>query len=194
MSAEPGRRSSYGAKTQPQTTGRGVATEEGTVEGWDRYPGENRAHGRRRRRLDATGDVPDNPSDTRLVSFFYVFASVIVVGVLVQIRQTGDRAGLPFLVIWSVAVVIQGSWMLMRMPWRIQTDDRGIHFLARTRKIEVPWDRLRSVSSPWYDMNRVSIRWRWEGGRLRTMGPWEHQHRLLTTIEQRAPGVTIEGL
>ena len=128
------------------------------------------------------------------VSFFYVFASVIVVGVLVQMRHTGDRAGLPFLVIWSVAVVIQGSWMLMRMPWRIRTDDRAIHFLARTRKIEVPWGRLRSVSSPWYDMNRVSIRWRWEGGRLRTMGPWEHQHRLLTTIEQLAPGVTIEGL
>src|SRR5438876_8637753 len=40
----------------------GVATEEGTLEGWDSYPGENRAHGRRRRRLDATGDVPDNPS------------------------------------------------------------------------------------------------------------------------------------
>jgi hypothetical protein len=114
------------------------------------------------------------------VSFFYVFASVIVVGVLVQMRQTDDRAGLPFLVTWSVAVVIQGSWMLIRMPWRIQTDDRGIRFLARTRKIEVPRDRLRSVSSPWYDMNRVSIRWRWEGGRLRTMGPWEHQHRLLT--------------
>jgi hypothetical protein len=80
------------------------------------------------------------------------------------------------------------------MPWRIETDDREIRFVARTRLIAVPWSQLRSLRSPWYDMSRRQIRWEWDGGKLRTMGPWDGEHRLLATIEQRAPGAHISGL
>jgi len=58
----------------------------------------------------------------------------------------------------------------------------------------VPWGDVRSVTSPWYDMNRVSIRWEWGYGKVRMMGPWDAQHRLLATIEERAPAVVINEL
>ena len=125
------------------------------------------------------------------ISFFYLFALVIAVGVLGSMSNS-NQGGLPFFILWCIGIVASGWWTFLRMPWRIQTDDRGIRFLARTRTIDIPWDRMRSVSSPWYDLNRTGIRWRWEGGGLRTVGPWEHQHKLLTTIEQRAPNVTID--
>jgi hypothetical protein len=126
--------------------------------------------------------------------FFYVFASVIAITGFSSMSGSGDRGGLVFLTVWCVALATQAWWTLLRMPWRIETDDREIRFVARTRLIAVPWSQLRSLTSPWYDMNRLSIRWEWEGGKLRTMGPWDGQHRLLATIEQRAPGVTIKGL
>lgn len=126
--------------------------------------------------------------------FFYVFASVIVVTGLISMSSNGDSGGLIFLIVWSVGVATQAWWTLLRMPWRIETDDREIRFVARTRLIAVPWGDLRSVTSPWYDMNRLSIRWAWGYGKVRTMGPWDAQHRLLATIEERAPGVVIKGL
>lgn len=126
--------------------------------------------------------------------FFYVFASVIAITGFSSMSSSGDRGGLVFLTVWCVALATQAWWTLLRMPWRIEADDREIRFVARTRLIAVPWSQLRSLTSPWYDMNRLSIRWEWEGGKLRTMGPWDGQHRLLATIEQRAPGVTIKGL
>jgi hypothetical protein len=126
--------------------------------------------------------------------FFYLFASVIAVIGFVSTSGSGDRGGLLFLTVWCVGVATQAWWSLLRMPWRIEADDREIRFVARTRLIAVPWSQLRSLTSPWYDMNRLSIRWEWDGGKLRTMGPWDGQHRLLATIEQRAPGVKISGL
>ena len=129
-----------------------------------------------------------------LVPVFYVFGSVIAVSGFISASRSGDRGGLIFLTVWCVVVATQAWWTLMRMPWRIEADDREIRFVARTRLIAVPWSQLRSVTSPRYDMNRVSIRWEWDGGKLRTIGPWDGQHRLLTTVEQRAPGVSISGL
>jgi hypothetical protein len=124
------------------------------------------------------------------IPFFYLFALVVAVGFLGDMSSS-DQGGLLFFILWCIGLVASGWWTLLRMPWRVRTDDRGIHFLARTRTIDIPWDRLRSVSSPWYDLNRNMIRWRWDGRSLRTMGPWEHQHRLLTMIEQHAPQVDV---
>ena len=126
--------------------------------------------------------------------FFYVFAAVVAISGFVSFSAEGDTVGVVIWSLWSVGVTVQAWWTTFRMPRCIETDDLEIRFVSRARTVSVPWGRLRSVASPWYDLNRQVIRWEWDGGRLRTMGSWERQHRLLTTVEQRAPGAVIEGL
>lgn len=122
---------------------------------------------------------------------FYCFAAFIAVwGTMISLRED-DTTGLWFLAVWCVVVVIQARWTLLRMPWRIVTDESELRFLARTRTVNVPWGQLRSVTSPWYDLNNQVMRWRWDGGKLSTMGAWDGQHRLLSTVEALAPHAEV---
>ena len=130
---------------------------------------------------------------TRLfVLFFFTVAPIGgIVGLIVTLRS-GDVAGVLFVSVWLALVTGQSAWMLLRMPWRIELNEVTLRFVARSRQVAVPWSSLRSVKSPWFDLNRQSFLWTWDGGKLRTMGPWERQHHLLTTVEERAPQVRVQ--
>ncbi len=127
------------------------------------------------------------------LSFFFTVAPIGgIVGLIANLRG-GEVAGFQrFVSVWLAVVMGQGVWMLWRMPWRIEVNEVTSRFVARSRQVEVPWSSLRSVKSPWFDLNRQSFLWTWDGGKLRTMGPWERQHHLLTTVEERAPQVRVE--
>jgi len=128
------------------------------------------------------------------VPVVFVFIACAGVGVLVGTLREGNLAGVVFVSVWFALAGAKAWWALMRMPWRIDLSDEGMRFVARSRQVIVPWPSLRSVRSPWFDLNRQTIVWAWEGGRLRTPGQWDGQHQLLTAVAARAPQADIQGL
>jgi hypothetical protein len=58
------------------------------------------------------------------IPFFYLFALVVAVGFLGDMSSS-DQGGLLFFILWCIGLVASGWWTLLRMPWRVRTDDRG---------------------------------------------------------------------
>ena len=137
----------------------------------------------------------------RLSSGFTVFRGVILAflalmgtAALVSTFSTDDTGGKVFMVVWLGLLLSQAAIVELRMPHTIEASPAGLRFVARTRVLEVPWPALESVESPWYDFGNQSVLWRWPGHRLRTWGPFQGFHRLLSMVEDRAPHARLRGL
>ncbi len=60
-----------------------------------------------------------------LPAFFAVAAVGGIAGLATTLARR-DTGGLIFLGVWVVVVTVQGWWVLMRMPWRIELDDDAV--------------------------------------------------------------------
>jgi hypothetical protein len=103
----------------------------------------------------------------------------------------GDGGAIAFAVLWALVTALLSAHWILWQPMRIQAHADRLEFVSRLRRVDVPWERLRSVEGAW---GADRLTWRWEGGRLNTTGPWERQHVLLTLVEQRAPSVELKRL
>jgi hypothetical protein len=126
------------------------------------------------------------------ILFYVVFGFMALIGLpmFVATMATGDGGTMLFMTVW-VGILGFNGYMFLGSPREIELTESSIRFVGWRSRV-VPWSQLRSVSSPWYDMNRFSWRWDWDGGRITTLGGFERQHRLLTSIEEHAPHVEID--
>jgi hypothetical protein len=84
--------------------------------------------------------------------------------------------------------------MAVWTPHRATLDDTGIGLRAVARRVHIPWDDLRSVAPPWWDIRHQWLKWG-RRGRLPvlTLQAFPDAHRLLSEIGRRAPKVYVES-
>ena len=108
---------------------------------------------------------------TVVIFVFVIFAVVVAISDMIT---TSDRVGRAFDLVWAAAVVGTGLWLLLAEPRRVEVQSEGLRFVAPGRAVFIGWADLRSVSSPWFDINRESLHWRF--GRLGREDTTAHQH------------------
>lgn len=123
-----------------------------------------------------------------MMSVIYGFVLFIGVGFVVDVLGNSNRDGALFAALWSGALLVAGWSIFFRMPRRLEIVGEGLRFVAPTRTVLIPWGSLLTVSSPRTDINRLALRWTWDGRTLRTWGPYDDDlDRLLQRIRQHAP-------
>jgi hypothetical protein len=121
-----------------------------------------------------------------VIGLMALFGVPMWIGALVS----GEGGLAIFMTMW-VGILAFNGYRFLGGPHQIVVTADCVRFVGwRTR--EVPWTALRSIRSPWYDLNRMAWRWEWDGGGLTILGSFERQHQLLRSIEDRAPQVDIE--
>lgn len=122
------------------------------------------------------------------MTFIYGLLGFVALGFVVDLVTNPGLGSLLFVTLWVSALLVGGWSIFLRMPRRVEIVDDGLRFVAPTRTVEVPWRALLVVSSPRTDVNGQSLRWTWDGGALRTWGPYDHElARLLHAVRQHAP-------
>jgi hypothetical protein len=120
--------------------------------------------------------------------------------VAVVVGLAGVVAGIVALLLGEVqGLVLLGAGLLavgfgIWTPHRITLDDSGVLLRAVVRRPHIPWDELRSVAPPWWDLRHQSLKW----GRQRrlavvTLQAFPDLHRLLTEVEQRSPKTYVSS-
>jgi hypothetical protein len=119
------------------------------------------------------------------------FAILFGVGVLAvfQIVVEWDPAVAAFLGVWSVVMAL-GARAEFRMPRRIETDDRGMTFVAPLRRCEVPWSAIQSVRSAG-SRNGGDLVWRWDGGKIAMHASFTRLPELVEAVERRCPDAVV---
>ena len=86
--------------------------------------------------------------------------------------------------------VLTGIWT----PHRVTLDDSGVLLQAVVRRIRIPWEDLRSVAPPWWDIHHHALKW---GRRRRlavvTLQAFPELHRMLTEVEHRSPKTYVSS-
>lgn len=122
--------------------------------------------------------------------FSYVVWSLLALVLVVGVWTSPNVTGLVLSVAFCVALPAHVWWVYVRLPYRVETDEREIRFIARTGCVAVSWSKLRSVTSPRTQGARLD--WAWDGGTLYTLGAVDDERQLFAVIEQRAPSATIQ--
>jgi hypothetical protein len=151
---------------------------------------------------DASGVVPTGyrrrqpavpTSHTYQCEAFELVLSVIggMVGVVAGIvaLALGEIQGL-LLLGGGCLAVFTGIWT----PHRVTLDDSGVLLRAVVRRIRIPWEELRSVAPPWWDISHHALKW----GRHRrldvvTLQAFPELHRMLIEVEQRSPKTYVSS-
>jgi hypothetical protein len=108
-----------------------------------------------------------------MVAVIYGILLVIALALVIDLATNPDEGGVIFGALWVGALLVAGWSIFLRMPRRVVVVDGGLKFVAPSRTVLIPWCSLLSVSSPHTDINRQSLRWRWNGRTLRTWGPYD---------------------
>jgi len=127
-----------------------------------------------------------------MVTFIYGLLLFVALGFVIDLAANPGPGSLLFGTLWVGALLVAGWSIFLRMPRRVEIVDDGLRFVAPSRTVEVPWQALLEVSSPRTDINGQSLRWTWDGGALRTWGPYDHElARMLHLVRQHAPNADI---
>lgn len=125
-------------------------------------------------------------------SFQLVVSVVIgVAGVVAGIvaLRIGEIQGLLLLTGGCLAVFI-GIWI----PHRVTLNDSGVILQAVVRRVRIPWDELKSVAPPWWDIRHQALRWgRSRGLAVLTLQAFPDLHRMLVEIERRSPPTYVSS-
>ena len=78
-----------------------------------------------------------------MTAVIYGFFMFVVVAIIAQIFTSSDHDGLWFEALWVAGVLCSAWWLLFRMPRRIEVFEDGLHFVARSRTVLIPWASLR---------------------------------------------------
>jgi hypothetical protein len=111
----------------------------------------------------------------------------VVVGIVALVL--GEIQGLIFLFSGGLVGFI-GFWM----PHRVTLDDSGVLLQAVVRRARIPWEQLKTVEPPLWDLRRDLVKWRRSRG-LPVLMPrtFPDLHRMLVEIERRAPHVYVSS-
>jgi len=101
----------------------------------------------------------------------------------------GEVQGLLLLGVGCLAVFI-GIWT----PHRVTLDDSGVLLRAVVRRVQIPWDELRSIEPPWWDIRHQMLRW---GRRRRlavlTLQAFPELHRMLVEVARQSPKTCVSS-
>jgi hypothetical protein len=120
--------------------------------------------------------------------------------VSVVLGMAGVVAGTVALLLGEVQglLLLGGGLLAVRFgvwtPHRVTLDDSGVLLQAVVRRARIPWDELRSVAPPWWDLRHQSLKW----GRHRrlavvTLQAFPELHRMLVEVEQRSPKTYVSS-
>lgn len=127
-----------------------------------------------------------------MTTFIYGLLLIVALGFVIDVATRPALGSFLFVTLWVGALLIAGWSIFLRMPRRVEIVDDGLRFVAPWRTVQVSWRALLMVSSPRTDINGHSLRWTWDGGALRTWGPYDHElARLLHIVRQHAPYADI---
>ncbi|MFP5319074.1 MAG: hypothetical protein ACLGI2_12375 [Acidimicrobiia bacterium] len=122
----------------------------------------------------------------------YAFFGLGVLMVIGTVFTEPDRGGVLFGTVWVLLIVASGLWLLLAEPRRVEVLSDGLRFVAPVRTVIIPWEKLKSVSSPWFDINRQSLHWRFGRRRVHTWGPYDHEFQeLLALVREKAPSADL---
>lgn len=95
----------------------------------------------------------------------------------------------------GLAALAGAAWVLflgIRLPYRVTLGDDGVRIDAIGRRVRIPWDELRAVAPPAWDLYHNRLRWhRRHGLGVSTPHAFPELHRMLSEVEQRAPHVYV---